>query len=337
MSSDSDYQLTICDWDQAPEALRTLRYQVFVDEQKVPAELEWDETDAIAQHFLVHGTHQGNVHGALQRSNGAALAVARLYPDGTGNGRIGRMAVAKNARGQGLGLWLLRAIMAEGSKSYQHLILSAQEQAIPFYQRAGFVVCSDRYDDAGIAHRTMQCTAPGLVLNQASESATPLHLEQDSSSWQLETDGDWNAVMDTLSSQARRRLWLFEPTLDNNRYDREFLRDRFSELARRSRYSEIRLLISDDKPLVERRHRLVELLRRLPSHIQLRLVNSDYPMPSTSFALVDGSGVAFRHLAAEPRGFANFNAPGRVRPLADQFQQMWNVGQRSLELRHLSL
>lgn len=323
--TDNPYRLSIHDWDTAPEAVRTLRHQVFVEEQKVPAELEWDETDAIAQHFLACDPR------------GAAVAVGRLYPDGTGHGRIGRMAVARRARGQGVGLWFLRQIMAEGARYYPHLVLSAQEQAIPFYQNAGFVVCSESYDDAGIPHRTMQCTAPGLVLSQPSETATPLHLEQDTTSWQLQTRDDWNAVMDTLVSQARRRLWLFEPTLDNERYDREVLRDLFSELARRSRYSEIRLLIVDDKPLVERRHRLVELMRRLPSHIPLRLVNADYPVPVTSFALVDDAGVAYRHQAHEPFGFANFNAPGRVKPLAEQFQQLWNQGRRSLELRDMPL
>lgn len=323
-TGDNPYRLSVHDWDNAPEAIRALRHRVFVEEQNVPPELEWDETDSIAQHFLARDPA------------GEAVAVGRLYPDGTGNGRIGRMAVARNARGTGLGLWFLRAIMAEGA-AYQHLILSAQEQAIPFYQRAGFVVCSESYDDAGIPHRTMQCTAPSLVLRQPSETSTPLHLGLDTTSWQLESRPDWNAVMDSLLSQARRRLWLFEPTFDAERYDRETLRDLFSELARRSRYSEIRLLIIDDKPLVERRHRLVELMRRLPSHIHLRLVNKDAAVPTTSFALVDDAGVAYRHQASEPVGFANFNAPGRVKPMAEQFQQLWDLGRRSVELRDMPL
>lgn len=324
-NADDSYRLAVYDWDSAPKALQALRQEVFVGEQKVPPELEWDETDSIAQHFLVSN--------AVEQ----AVAVARLYPDGTGNGRIGRMAVARSERGSGLGLWLLKEVMAEGYAHYQHLILSAQEQAIPFYQRAGFLVCSETYDDAGIPHRTMRCTAPGLVLNQPSETPFPLHLEQDTTSWQLHTPSDWNAGLDTLASQARRRLWLFEPTLDSERYDREFLRDCFSQLARRSRYSEIRLLVIDDKHLVERRHHLVELMRRLPSHIQLRLVNPDYPIPPCSFVLADDTGVAFRHLASEPRGFTNFNAAGRVKPLAQQFQQLWDTGRRSLELRDMPL
>lgn len=324
-NSQSRLHLSIHDWGNAPEELRVIRHQVFVDEQNVPAELEWDATDAIAEHFLARD------------ASGQAVAVGRLYPDGTGNGRIGRMAVARDARGRGLGLQLLKAIMAHGCQQYAHLVLSAQEQAIAFYQQAGFVICSDTYDDAGIPHRTMRCVAPALVLEQPSEAPTPLLLGHDTTSWQLETNAHWNAVMDGLSSQARRRLWLFEPTLDNDRYDREFLRDSFSELARRSRYTEIRLLIVDDRSLVERRHRLVELMRRLTSHIHLRLVNSAYPVPGNSFALIDDCGVAFRHQINEPFGFANFNAPGRVKPLADQFQQAWDTARPSLELRDLPL
>ena len=322
---DSRYRLSMYGWDDLPSAARDLRQRVFVDEQKVPPELEWDETDKLAEHFLVHNADE------------IAVGVARLYPDGTGGGRIGRMAVARSERGTGLGLWLLRAVMAQGKKTYAHLILSAQEQAIPFYQRAGFIVCSDTYQDAGIPHRTMRCSAPSLVLNQDSETDTPLHLGQDTTTWQLSSHVDWNAALDALTSQARRRLWLFEPTLDSGRYDREHLRDSLSELARRSRNSEVRLLILDDRPLVERRHRLVELMRRLPSHIHLRLINSDYSPPAASFALIDDTGVAYRHQSAEPSGFANFNSPGRARQLAEQFQRMWDLGQESIELRDMLL
>lgn len=322
---DTRYQLAAYDWDQLPEAARTLRRRVFVDEQKVPPELEWDETDAVAKHFLV------------LNPDGEGVGVARLYPDGDGNGRIGRMAVARSERGTGLGLWLLKAVMSHASGQFDHLILSAQEQAIPFYQRAGFVVCSDTYDDAGIPHRSMRCYAPGLVLSQASGTAVPLHLGQDTTSWQLNSTADWNAAMDALVGQARRRLWLFEPTLDRGHYDREFLRDKLSELARHSRYSEIRLLIADDRPLMERHHRLVELMRRLSSHIHLRLLNPDTPAPASSFALVDDAGVAYRHQASDPAGFANFNAPGRVRPMAEQFYRLWDGGRTSVELRDLTL
>lgn len=317
-------ELSVHTWQNSPATLRQLRHEVFVDEQRVPPELEWDETDEVAEHFLVRDP------------SGHAVAVARLFDD-AGDGRIGRMAVSSKVRGSGVGLWLLRAVMVHGLSRYNHFVLSAQEYAIPFYQRAGFLVVSGTYQDAGIPHRSMRCTAPALVLQQQAESDTPLLLAQDSTSWQLQSPSDWNAVLDALSSQARRRLWLCEPTLDAGRYDRDYLRNALSALARRSRYSEVRILIAEDKPLVERHHRLADLIRRLSSHVQLRLTNPELPLPRSSFVLVDAAGVAYRHEATAPGGFANFNAPGRVKPLEDEFQRLWNSGKRSAELRDMLL
>ena len=101
--------------------------------------------------------------------------------------------------------------------------------------------------------------------------------------------------------------------------------------------SEVRILIHEDKPLVERRHRLVELMRRLPSSISLKLVNSDYPSEDAAFMLVDQEGVLYRHSPRALSGFANFAATGRVRPLAESFQRMWDLGKASIELRQLPL
>ncbi|MAL98598.1 MAG: GNAT family N-acetyltransferase [Alteromonadaceae bacterium] len=318
------FELSVHTWDDCPDELRQLRHDVFVDEQKVPPDLEWDETDAVAEHFLV------------RNASGAAIAAARLFADGE-DGRIGRMAVSHKYRGSGAGLWLLRKLMSHGCSAYRHFVLSAQAYAIPFYQRAGFLVCSEPYQDAGIPHRSMRCTAAMLVLNQPAETEVPLHLEQDTTSWQLQSHADWNGAIDALASQARQRFWLYEPKLDGSRYNREFLRDALSMLARRSRYSEVRFIVAEDKSLVEHHHRLTDLIRRLPSHVQLRVLNAELPEPSSSFALADAAGVAYRHEAPLPRGFANFNAPGRVRSLEDEFQRLWSSGKRSPELRSMLL
>ncbi|MEE3170519.1 MAG: N-acetyltransferase, partial [Pseudomonadota bacterium] len=141
----------------------------------------------------------------------------------------------------------------------------------------------------------------------------------------------------SVVGQAGQRIWLYDRLLSHDLYDRHRFRDLISTLARRHRLSEVRLLIHDDKPLVKRRHQLVELMRRLPSRMELRLVNTDYPVADQPFALVDREGVVYRHNFDKPEGFAKFADGGRVKLLSEDFQRMWDAARPSLELRELPL
>lgn len=313
-------------WQLAPEYIRDIRQKVFVEEQKVSPELEWDATDEIADHFL-----------AILPDN-TPVGVARLFSTLGETGHIGRMAILPEFRGRGIGEAMLQHLITESAGQYQELQLSAQQHAIAFYQRAGFHVCSEPYDDAGIPHLDMRCLAPTLLEAQAgSKRLRPMLLGEDTQSWLFENESSMLDLMDSMVGQAGQRLWLYDRVLDHDLYDRHRFRELVSGLARRHRLSEIRLLIHDDQSLIKRRHQLVELMRRLPSRIQLRLINSDYPHENQPFMLVDRQGVVFRHDFNRPSGFAGFADSGRVKLLSENFQRMWGAGRSSLELRELPL
>ena len=138
--TDTDYRLRLAHWPEDESALKQVRETVFVREQRVPVELEWDGLDDRCLHMLAED-HQGN-----------PIGTGRLLPDG----HIGRMAVLKEWRGRGVGAALLRALMEEGEKrGFRELALAAQVQAMPFYEKAGFVAEGGVFDDAGIPHRNM--------------------------------------------------------------------------------------------------------------------------------------------------------------------------------------
>ena len=122
----------------------SIRYDVFVVEQNVPVELERDELDATALHFL------GRVDDV---PTGTARIVVK---DDTG--KIGRVAVLKAARGKGLGTALVRTCLDELRKTpgVMRAALGAQLDALGFYERLGFVAYGDVFDDAGIDHRMME-------------------------------------------------------------------------------------------------------------------------------------------------------------------------------------
>ncbi len=128
-------------WPEDWEALQLVREQVFVQEQGVPLELEWDGRDAQAFHLLA------------EDRRGHPIGMARLLPEG----HIGRMAVVRPWRGRGVGTALLRAMVEEGRRrGLERLVLSAQLEAVPFYERAGFRALGEVFEDAGIPHRRME-------------------------------------------------------------------------------------------------------------------------------------------------------------------------------------
>ena len=135
--------LVVGSWQDLHDRAARVRFAVFVEEQKVPAELELDELDAECVHAVIAIDEQ-------------PAATGRLCPDG----RIGRMAVLTPFRGQGLGSEILRALISAAQLRGQHeTYLHAQMHAIGFYERHGFIAEGPEFDDAGIAHRLMRRTA----------------------------------------------------------------------------------------------------------------------------------------------------------------------------------
>ncbi|WP_323750678.1 GNAT family N-acetyltransferase [Marinobacter sp.] len=312
-------------WQLAPRSIREIRQKVFIDEQNVPPELEWDATDEIADHYL-----------AVDQNN-RPMATARLFSALEETGYIGRMAVLPEFRGKGVGEALIRHLLKESAGRYQELRLSAQQHATGFYLRCGFHACSSLYDDAGIPHLDMRCLAPTLLHQAADKRANPLVLGSDTDSWLFNQESELGGLMDSLTGQARQRLWIYDRTLDHDRYDRHQLRELISSVARKHHMSDVRILIHDDKPLAKKRHSLIELMRRIPSRIQLRLVNDDYPLEVHPFVIADRDGLLCRHNFNQAEGFANFTAGRRLKYKEETFQRMWDTAQPSREVRELTI
>lgn len=113
---------------------------MFIIEQQVPEELEWDEADAVSVHAL-----------ALD-GEGRAIGTGRLLPDG----RIGRMAVVREWRRRGVGSAILKWLVASARRQEFHVLhLHAQTHALDFYANHGFIAQGDDFSEAGIPHRKM--------------------------------------------------------------------------------------------------------------------------------------------------------------------------------------
>ncbi|MPS47704.1 GNAT family N-acetyltransferase [Methylobacillus sp.] len=129
------------DWISDQAQISAIRQQVFIEEQHVPADLEWDGLDETALHLLA------------VTEDGKSIGCARILSDGT----IGRMAVLKHWRRQGVGQALLHtAIELCRQHGWLDIHVSAQTHASGFYEKAGFRPIGDEYMDAGIPHQTMK-------------------------------------------------------------------------------------------------------------------------------------------------------------------------------------
>ena len=137
--------VTVGHWAELGPAAQAIRHEVFVQEQHIPAELEWDVADAQAVHAL-----------AVNRL-GLPLGTGRLLVAGDGSGRIGRMAVRRALRGSQVGRALLRQLTAAArERGLRELTLHAQMSAVGFYLREGFEPEGEVFSEAGIAHQTMR-------------------------------------------------------------------------------------------------------------------------------------------------------------------------------------
>jgi predicted GNAT family N-acyltransferase len=139
-------RIELLPWERARELAAPIRFEVFVREQRVPAEIELDDMDA-------HCVH------AVAFQDTIPVGTGRLLPDG----HIGRMAVLQGHRNKGVGAALLkRLIQAARERGDREVALSAQVHAVPFYRAHGFVEEGGVYEEAGIAHQAMRLSLQAI-------------------------------------------------------------------------------------------------------------------------------------------------------------------------------
>ena len=134
-------RIELVGWDAARGEARQIRLRVFVEEQRVPVDIEWDDQD------------EKSIHALAYDREGKAVATGRLLPDG----HIGRMAVLKQWRGKGVGGAILERLVAVAKdRGDKEIELFAQTHALEFYRRYGFMEGGPIFEEAGIPHQAMR-------------------------------------------------------------------------------------------------------------------------------------------------------------------------------------
>ncbi|NOX92318.1 MAG: GNAT family N-acetyltransferase [Gammaproteobacteria bacterium] len=309
-------------WQNAETELRILREFVFIREQNVPPELEWDGKDENAVHVLACD------------EKGRGIGTARMTPDG----HIGRMAVLRAWRRRGVGSEMLTALVTIArARQLSRVKLDAQTQAIDFYLRHDFTPQGETFMDANIPHQHMTRSLPSLDVHININDLPKQILGETRGYIDLKGLEDNKQAAIHMVAQGQRSLNLFTPNLDPRIFDNEDFIDAVKELAIGNPRSRVNILILDPSEVVAHGHRIVELARRISSHIFIHRADEEDQGHVDTFMIVDDVGIIRRAHNDRFEGLAEFNNPAEARLLLKTFNDAWERSQPEPELRRLHL
>ena len=314
-----DFRVEPADWITDLDALRAVRDQVFVVEQGVPIEDEWDAFDARSRHVVARDTED------------RPIGTGRLTPDRI----IGRMAVLSEWRGRGVGEALLKALLDQArALGYPSVELHAQVQAISFYTKYGFEAYGDEFVECAIRHRKMRLNL------QTPEKRAPAVLPPRPEPRTLVAEDRDQAVaaIAELLADTAHEIAIYTRDLDPALFDIPPILDAIKRIALSGRRARVRVLVQEPRKPVADGHRLIALAQRLPSLIEFRTPQDEHDRQyASAFLINDRRGYLFRILASRSEGEGSTYAPGRHAQLREYFDQVWERSVPSEELRQLAI
>lgn len=314
-----DFRVEPADWSTDLAALRAVRDPVFIVEQNVPVEDEIDALDPRSRHVIARA------------ADDTPIGTARLTPERM----IGRMAVIAEWRGRGVGAALLEAILDQArALGYPAVELHAQTQAMPFYEKFGFVAYGEEFDECAIRHRSMR-----LDLSAPSMREPRALAPQPEARVLVATDRhEAIAAIADLLADARHEIAIYSRDLDPALLDLPAIIEAIRRVALSGRRARVRILVQEPKKPLADGHRLIALAQRLPSLIELRTPADEHDRHyASAFLINDRRGYLFRTLASRHEGEGSTYAPGRHAQLREYFDQVWERSVPSEDLRQLAI
>lgn len=314
----ADFHIEPATWPVDMADLRAVRSEVFVLEQAVPEDEEWDDLDAVSQHVIARD------------AQGKAVGTGRLTPQAT----LGRMAVLRDWRGKGVGEAMLRVLLEMArERHFRQVRIHAQSHALAFYERAGFVAHGEEFEECGILHRHMDIEIPPLAQPERKtlETADPALLESH------DRDSARAAMLAVVAS-ARRELCIFARELETEVYDHAEFLEALKHLAISDALVRIRILLLEPSRARTDANRLVALSHRLTSVFTFRTPVEDVDRQYAGSFIISDRGAWFeRPLASRFDGEGSTYGPGRRAQLQDRFNAIWERSEDCAEFRRLEI
>lgn len=293
------------DWASSRAILSDIRKAVFIIEQGVPKEDEWDTAD----------TAPTTVH-FLARMQENAIGVARLVFLADNQIKIGRLALLPKYRNRGWGYTLMQHAVSHAlSCSPKRILIHAQCDRQNFYSRLGFIPEGKVFDEAGIPHIKM--------IFDPSHS-TCLNTFYGERVIRLESSKEFSQHLSQLAHCARLSIDIFSHQLPNDIFSESTFIAGVSALARRDRRCKVRILLKADAINTRSLPPLITLYRKLPSKIALRCISDDYDETLNEFTAFDKIGLCLFNSTIPPTGFSGYAARAECRKLMDKFDYIWD-------------
>lgn len=305
-------EVKVVDWsDQSyRNILRDIRQKVFVEEQGVPADEEWDDKDSQATHFIAFDGKR-------------PVGCARLFKDGY----FGRMAVLAEHRHNHWGSRLIRALSDYYQREHQgrQLKASVQAQAYNFYLHNGFTPQVEFFWDAKIPHLTMT----KVVSRGATTSSSIFEMGKDTEPYQLDNEAAIEGLFQIACQQKPRKLFIGITELQHPMWSSQGTLDSIKRYLRSSNRRQIDLLISHEYPGISD-HPLIQLSNRISSRITLRVHQGlkfhGALFDPDGYLLIDGSHVK-----------ACFNCRVTTIRHKREFADLWRTARSTREARQFRI
>ncbi len=153
----------------------------------------------------------------------------------------------------------------------------------------------------------------------------------------IDNKDDFTALILAMSQQARYKILIFSHHLEHLLFDNEPLYEAIKQLAIKNHRTHIQILLQDPKPMTKKGHRLLNLARRISSHISIKQAHKEQQELFETFIIFDDRGYIMHTNPDRYDAYGNFYAPIKTKQLSEQFADYWEQGTIDNSLRRLSL
>ena len=311
-------------WGEMSSTLRRVRRQIFQTEQKQPNYTDSDDLDDSAIHWIATD------------DNDHVIGLIRMTPEGI----ISRFGALEDHSHPGVDSSLLELAIQRARRFSLTQVFAEREfseATNTFLVKAGF------REDPNVARflltlepedRTVQTRSDGGI---AMDSDVIYKLGHDKQLIQLRSESDFRNVILNMAGQAIRSIRIYSPLLSHDLFDHNNLMTICSELARRNKYTKIEILVFNPHRMIKNGHALLDITRKLPTSIRIKIVDPEMRQQYHEYVLVDGKGVIYRAEHDTYAGTAQFHDITGCNHLDRQFTASWESGLTDPNLRQLSI
>lgn len=297
--TDRTFEIRVARWPQDAALIKSIRRKVFVIEQGLEPEIEWDGKDASATHVLasVDGEYIGT--GRIQAS-----------------GHLGRLSVISSYRGLGIGKAMISHLL-EIARAQKHELayLNAQVHAVSFYEQFGFVVIGKVFMVAGIPHQRMELDLSHEVDDSENLlSQTSIHGLED----------NYQALLE-LCYLARHSIDIFTTDLDRRLLSRSSFIQTLKGFIRISPKSRLRILVTDPSMAIRYDHQLIEFSQEFSTFVQIKRTHEEYRHLPYSYVLIDGKACLYRPHADQYESILTMDNAAEGRQRQAEFMEIWDL------------